>query len=153
MRRGLDGPVAKAQWPASIIVAPFSLRQATTVHGLLSSGYQDGSGSVAQYAEWLSAFEHDPEFNPSLCFLAMHEGIAVGVVACWTSAFIKDLVVHADYRHRGIGTALLNHLFAHLRQQGEGCVDLKVVENNLGARRLYEKSGMSYVSRLPVVPV
>lgn len=80
----------------------------------------------------------------------MLDETVVGVIVCWTSAFIKDLVVHPDVRHSGIGFALLNHLFAHLSKCGETAVDLHVMENNLKARRLYEKSGMSYLKRFDI---
>ncbi|NAT16570.1 GNAT family N-acetyltransferase, partial [Pseudomonas syringae pv. actinidifoliorum] len=114
-------------------------------------GYCDGAGSVPDYPTWLSAFERDPEFDLSLCFLALRDDAVVGVITCWTSAFIKDLVVHPDARAAGIGFALLNHLFSQLpgpvtptkRSSGH----LHVMENNLTARRLYEKSAMSYIKR------
>ncbi|MFH7489615.1 GNAT family N-acetyltransferase, partial [Pseudomonas syringae pv. tagetis] len=41
----------------------------------------------------------------------------------------------------------LNHLFAHLQQCGEAAVDMYVMENNLAARQLYAKSGMSCLRR------
>lgn len=52
----------------------------------------------------------------------MLDETVVGVIVCWTSAFIKDLVVHPDVRHSGIGFALLNHLFAHLSKCGETAI-------------------------------
>jgi ribosomal protein S18 acetylase RimI-like enzyme len=61
-------------------------------------------------------------------------------------------VVHPRAQHRGVGLALLNHAFTVFRQRGEGHVDLKVMESNLGARRLYERAGMRYVTRAELDP-
>ncbi|MCF5706543.1 GNAT family N-acetyltransferase [Pseudomonas syringae] len=151
MRRDLGGFIPQAQRPIGVTVVPFAAHLAPAAHDLLTEAYRNAEGSVPEYPAWLTAFERNPEFDRSLCFLAMVNADAVGFISCWTSAFIKDLVVRDDYRQRGIGKALLNHLFAHLRQRGERTVDLNVMENNLIARCLYEKSDMSYVSRSPVI--
>ncbi|WP_201006099.1 GNAT family N-acetyltransferase [Pseudomonas cichorii] len=147
MRRDLGQPVPLQHWPAPVRPLPFKLDQAPDIHCLLTLGYRDGSGSVPDYRHWLMAFEHDPEFDTDRCFVAQDDQGPVGVITCWTSAFIKDLVVHPRARRKGVAMALLTHLFGHLRQRGEACVDLLVMENNLSARRLYEKSDMSYIRR------
>ncbi|GFM74889.1 N-acetyltransferase [Pseudomonas cichorii] len=147
MRRDLGQPVPEPSWPADIRPIPFSLDQATEIHRLLSLGYQDGSGSVPDYSHWVNAFKHDPEFDTGLCFVAVDDQGPVGVITCWTSAFIKDLVAHPRARRQGVAMALLTLLFSHLRQRGEPRVDLLVMENNLMARQLYEKMDMSYVRR------
>lgn len=135
---------ALAEYP---IREGFSLGDAVQVHQLLTLGYHDGGGSVPDYSSWLHTLEHDPEFDPALCFTAWDDSGLVGVIQCWTSAFIKDLVVHPQARRHGTGRALLSQAFRAFALRGEGWVDLKVMENNLGARRLYEKAGMRYVQR------
>lgn len=150
MRRDLAAPVPPPAWPPGIQPHPFTLERAPEVHHLLTLGYGSAAGCVADYPDWLAAFEHDPECDPSLCFLAMRDDTVVGVIVCWTSAFIRDLVVHPDVRHSGIGHALLNHLFNHLHTRNEAAVDLHVMENNLTARRLYEKSAMAYLRRFNI---
>ncbi|MDU8498058.1 GNAT family N-acetyltransferase [Pseudomonas syringae] len=150
MRRTLALPVPAAIWPPRVLPRPFTLEQAPEVHRLLTLAYGNAAGSVPDYPDWRAAFEQDPEFDTSRCFLAILDETVVGVIVCWTSGFIKDLVVHPDVRRRGIGSALLNHLFAHLSACDEAAVDLHVMENNLTARRLYEKSGMSYLKRIEI---
>ncbi len=150
MRRDLRTPLCVAPWPADTVPALLTPDLSLQAHQLLSQNPMPGEGPLASHASWLDAFERDPELDRSRCFLAMNRERVVGVITCWTSAFIKDLVVHPDHRNRGIGAALLNHLFVHLIQCGEAVADLKVMENNRVARRLYEKSGMSYVARLAV---
>lgn len=150
MRRDLDRPIFAVPWPAGTTPAVLTFDLSLQAHHLLSQNPMPSEGPLASYTAWLNAFERDPEFDRSRCFLAINRERVVGVITCWTSAFIKDLVVHPDYRNRGIGAALLTHLFVHLIQSGEAVADLKVMENNRVARRLYEKSDMSYVARLAV---
>jgi ribosomal protein S18 acetylase RimI-like enzyme len=57
---------------------------------------------------------------------------------CWTSAYIKNLVVHPRAQRLGLGRALLLNAFKVFQQRREGFVDLKVLEDNLRAQRLYE---------------
>jgi ribosomal protein S18 acetylase RimI-like enzyme len=45
---------------------------------------------------------------------------------------------------------LLLHAFSVFQQRREGFVDLRVLEDNLRARRLYENAGMVVVRREPV---
>jgi ribosomal protein S18 acetylase RimI-like enzyme len=147
MRRDLRQPTPPALWPSGIRLASFTAELAPQIHELLVLGYREGGGSVPDYRYWRRAFDTDPEFDPALCWIACDEQGLVGVVHAWTSAFIRDVVIHPRARRQGLGLALLNHAFAAFRLRGEACVDLKVLETNHGARRLYEASGMNYVQR------
>ena len=71
----------------------------------------------------------------------------LGVSQCWTSAYIKNLAIHPCAQGMGLGRALLLHTFQVFKQRGEAFVDLKVLESNLRARRLYERAGMVFVLR------
>jgi ribosomal protein S18 acetylase RimI-like enzyme len=150
MRRDLDRPVTPGTWPEKLAHRTFTPQAAPDIHRLVSLCYQDDSGSVANYATWLRTLENDPEFDSSLCHMVWDESGLVAVIQCWTSAFIKDLVVHPRARRQGVGLALLKLAFETFALRGEGWVDLKVVENNVNARRLYERAGMRYVQREPV---
>lgn len=147
MRRDLRQPAPPARWPDKVRLVSFTAELAPQVHELLRLGYRQGGGSVPDYQSWRTAFDSDPEFDPALCLIACDDQGLVGVAHAWTSAFIRDLVVHPRSRRQGLGLALLNHAFTVFRLRGEGCIDLKVLETNHGARRLYEASGMNYVQR------
>jgi ribosomal protein S18 acetylase RimI-like enzyme len=123
---------------------------AEAVHHLMELGYREGSGRVPALEVWQQRFETDPEYDPSLCFIALDAEGIVGVAQCWTSAYIKSLVVHPRAQGLGLGRALLLHAFKVFEQRREGFVDLKVLENNLRAQRLYESAGMYLVRREPV---
>ena len=147
MRRDLPGLQSIEACASQQVRQGFALEDTMQIHQLLILGYQNGGGSVPDYSTWLRALHTDPEFDPTLCFTVWDDSGLVGVMHCWTSAFIKDLVVHPRARRQGTALALLNHGFHTFELRGEGWVDLKVMENNFDARRLYEKAGMRYVQR------
>ena len=67
---------------------------------------------------------------------------------CWTSAFVKDVVVRESWRRRGLGEALLLCAFNALATRGATAVELKVEAANQSAVRLYERLGMQVVEQL-----
>ena len=122
-------------------------RHAAEVHALLEHAHRDGSG-VAPFEVWWQALRGDAEYDPALVFLAGDpDGRVIGVAQCWTSAFVKDLAVTGHWQRRGVGAALLTHVFAAFRTIGAGHVDLKVEAGNATARRLYSRLGMHPVAR------
>jgi len=106
-----------------------------------------GGGRVGHLDEWRRQFVTDAEYDPTLCLVASNRDGILGVAQCWTSAFIKNLAVHPCAQGQGLGRALLLHSFQVFKQRGEPYVDLKVLESNLRARRLYESAGMGFVLR------
>jgi ribosomal protein S18 acetylase RimI-like enzyme len=146
MRRALDRPIAAAIWPAGVAPSGFAPAQASAVHALLAIGYADGGGTVGAFDSWWPALRTDPEFDPALIFIARAGADIVGVAQCWTSAFVKDLVVHPKWRGCGIGEALLLRAFAEFRDRSAGAVDLNVLSGNAGACRLYHRLGMVAVA-------
>src|SRR5260370_24667962 len=148
LRRDLTEAVAPPTCPTGYRVRTFAADDAPTVHRLLEVGYAQGGGHIGAFEEWWPSLRDDDEFAPDLCFLALNERQEiVGVAQCWTSAFIKDLVVHPLARRRGIATALLRRVFWEFRRRGVKHVDLKVqVDNPTGAVRLYKELGMREVA-------
>ena len=150
LRKDLRGPLPPAHWPAGIRVVSLSDSCLPDAHALLVEGYAPGHGSVEPLERWREALIHDAEYDPQLCFLAMQDARVVGVAQGWTSAYLKDLVVHPHYQGLGIASALLAHVFSVFKQRGEACVDLKVMAHNLKACCLYRKHGMALVQRLSI---
>ncbi|MGL6241630.1 GNAT family N-acetyltransferase [Pseudomonas sp.] len=151
MRRNLAEAVPAITWPQGIDIVEYRPELAEAVHRLMELGYQEGGGRVPGLDVWQQRFETDPEYDPSLCFIALDGENIVGVCQCWTSAYIKNLVVHPRAQRLGLGRALLLHAFKAFQDRREGFVDLKVLEDNLRAQRLYESAGM-YVVRRELVP-
>ncbi|CAI8803235.1 mycothiol synthase [Pseudomonas sp. IT-196MI5] len=150
MRRDLSVVVPPPAWPVCLQLSEYRPELGAAVHRLMELGYLDGGGRVATLDMWQRQFETDPEYDPALCFIAQDAEGVVGVCQCWTSAYIKNLVVHPRFQGRGLGRALLLQAFKAFQQRREGFVDLKVLEDNLRARRLYESVGMRAVRREPV---
>jgi ribosomal protein S18 acetylase RimI-like enzyme len=148
LRCDLAEAVATPTCPTGYRLRTFATDDALTVHRLLEVGYAQGGVHVGAFAYWWPALRDDEEFASDLCFLAVNDRQdIVGVALCWTSAFIKDLVVHPVVRRRGIATALLRRAFWEFRRRGAQHVDLKVqVDNSPGAMRLYKGLGMRQVA-------
>ncbi|WP_236191105.1 GNAT family N-acetyltransferase [Pseudomonas pharyngis] len=151
MRRDLSQDVPTIEWPNGIELTTYSAERATAVHELMQIGYRERGGRVPALDVWQQRFETDPEYDPALCFIASDAEGVIGLAQCWTSSYIKNLVVHPRGQGRGLGRALLLHAFKAFRDRREGFVDLKVLESNQRAQRLYEMSGM-YVVRRELVP-
>jgi ribosomal protein S18 acetylase RimI-like enzyme len=150
MRVELDSlGLEPARWPKGIRLRRFTLPDAAALHALLVHGYLHGGGSVEMFEPWLAGLTGDAEFDAELCLLAEADQALAGAALCWTSAFVKDLVVHESWRRRGLGEALLRELLLAFAARAAPAVELKVESTNLGARRLYERVGFRVVEQLP----
>ena len=152
MRIELPSEIPQPSWPEGSHVRGFHDSDGRRLHALLEHGYQRGGGSVPTYEEWLPAVTGDSEFDPQLCFLVeVGDELAAGAI-CWTSGFVKDLVVRESWRRRGFGEGLLRLAFRTFQARGATRVELKVEEQNSAAVRLYERVGMRTVQRINVQP-
>jgi ribosomal protein S18 acetylase RimI-like enzyme len=150
MRRDLRDAIAEPAWPEGLSLTAFSQSRAAEAHALLKLAYADGGGAVPPFDEWWPRLSADSEYDPQLCFLVCDSGgRAAGFAQCWTTPFIKDFVVHPRHRRRGVGRALLLHIFRAFQERGAGAVDLKVHTGNPSAVPLYESLGMARISTGP----
>ncbi len=94
--------------------------------------------------------ENDPDFDPSLRFLA-EEGDRIAAVcnaspqdgADASTGYIETIGVLRPWRRRGLAKAFLLHVFHVFYERGIRKVALHVdAESLTGATRLYEKAGM-----------
>lgn len=138
----------ESRWPTGIHVRSFTLGDAERLHSLLEAGYRHGGGSVAELDPWRAQMTADEEYDPSLWILAETDGALVGAILCWTSGFVKDLVVTESWRGRGLGEALMRHALQIFTARGISIVDLKVHADNASAIRLYQRVGMRVVESL-----
>ena len=140
MRKHLDTPLAAPNWPAGIAPAAFETADPRELHAVLDVAFP---GLVARFEDWYGNLTTDSEFDPALCVPAMAEdGSVAGFVQCWTPGFVKDLVVAPRHRGKGVGAALMLHVFALFAARGVTQVDLKVEPAEEPARRLYARLGM-----------
>jgi [ribosomal protein S18]-alanine N-acetyltransferase len=76
------------------------------------------------------------------------EHAVAGFCAFWLvfdEIHINNVALRPALRGRGLGTALMHHVFAEARRLGARRATLEVRASNVGARRLYERLGF-YVS-------
>jgi ribosomal protein S18 acetylase RimI-like enzyme len=148
MRIDLRSEIPEPTWPEGSGLRTFHLSDGPRLHALLEHGYRHGGGSVDAYDLWLPALTGDSEFDPELVFLVEVGDELAAAVICWTSGFVKDIVVHETWRRHGLGEALLRHVFRTFTARGADGVELKVQAQNAPAIRLYERVGMRTVERL-----
>ena len=142
LRKDLRERPAPPHWPEGITPALLDENNAKAAHGLLADAFMD----FPPRERWYPALLADSEYAPELCVVAVSKsGEVAGYVQCWTSDFVKDLVVAPAYRGSGIGEALIRHVFATFVRRGTTAVDLKVEIDALPARRLYSRLGMVVV--------
>ena len=148
MRRPLTGFLEAAVWPEGTRLKSFSEGCAGECHALLELAYKDGGGTVPAFREWWMSLSQDSDYDPTLCFPVYDgEGRLVGFAQCWITGFVKDLAVHPNHRRRGVGRALLTHIFQVFQQRGVKAVCLKVEASNpSGAIQLYEDLGMRRIA-------
>lgn len=146
LRRNLTTSIAAPAWPAGVHLEPFEVADVKAIHALLQRAYANGFGGVVpDWLDWWEALRADSEFDADLCLVAKAGDEVVGFCLCWTSSFVKDLVVAPERQGRGLGAALLGTAMLALRERGMDEVQLKVVTANAGARRLYERLGFEVV--------
>ena len=142
MQRQLDTSVILPIWPDDVHFTLFSKPIAIEIHSLLQIGFKNSQTCIPAFSEWFTTLISDSEFNPDLCFVLTNEKRVIGYAQCWTSSFIKDLVISPNHQKRGLGTLLLQHVFYVFKERGYKTVSLKVLSNNINAIRLYTSCGM-----------
>lgn len=89
----------------------------------------------------------DPS-EPMHCAVAEDEGKLIGMVhyiqhrSCWTTGdyiYLQDLFVNPHIRGKGIGRALIEHVYAVAAQTGASRVWWLTHESNEDAMKLYDK--------------
>lgn len=103
------------------------------------------AAAQALHAALLSGIRTDRQFAvlteggaPRACGLAVTDYELTGLF---------DVITHPDSRGRGFGEALVRSQLAWAAEQGAACAYLQVVENNVPARRLYDRLGFKLLYR------
>lgn len=90
--------------------------------------FADSVRALAGWNQTIADWERFLAAEPDGCFLAEWNGAAAGtattIVYGSTLAWIGMVLVHPDYRRRGIGRALLERCVEHLRGRGVRCIKL-----------------------------
>jgi mycothiol synthase len=145
---GIDLPevIPEPEWPEGVSVRTYGGEEAEAreIKELLDLAYaEEFHHQPATFENWSRFMFEDPMFDPKVWFLAVADGNIVGAALNWDEGYIKDLVVHPDWRSRGLGKALVYETFGEFKRRGLPRVTLKTDSNNpTDAWRLYERAGM-----------
>ena len=135
-------------WPDGSDVRGFHASDGPRLHALLEHGYRNGGGSVEATTSGCRRSRATASSIPARRFLVEVGDELAAASICWTSGFVKDLVVHETWRRHGLGEALLRLAFRTFQARGAAGVELKVQGQNAPAIALYERVGMRTVERI-----
>jgi mycothiol synthase len=146
---GIDLPaeIPEPQWPDGITVRIYSGEEAEAreIKDLLDLAYaEEFHHKPATFENWSRFMFEDPMFDREVWFVAVAEDKIVAAALNWDEGYVKDLVVHPEWRGRGLGQALMYETFGAFKRRGLPRVTLKTDSNNpTDAWRLYERVGMA----------
>jgi mycothiol synthase len=141
----LEREIPAPSWPDGLAARTFRLDEAEQVKGLLDAAYANEPDFTERaFDEWRSFMLGDPSFEAESWFVVETPDRSLLAAALnWKEGFVKDLVVHPDHQGRGLGKALLLHVFRHFKARGKPVVTLKTDSRNTSqASRFYEHMGM-----------
>ena len=152
----LETPPPSTTWPEGITLSTFVDKPDDRALAFaIRDAFKDHWGYVESPIEeelerWRHQTSNDPDFDPSLWFLAMEGEEIAGVSMCWPKShedpkmgYVGVVGVRRPWRRQGLGLALLHHSFGELYRRGLRKVGLDVDATSLtGATRLYERAGM-----------
>jgi mycothiol synthase len=152
----LDTPPPAPLWPERISLRNYNHPQdVERMYRAEEDAFRDHFGYVPEpfetgFERWLHHATKGRNFDPALWFMAMDDGKIAGIIRGRpflnedrTMGWISSLGVRRPWRQRGLGLALLRHLFAVFHKRGKARAGLAVDASSLtGATRLYRKAGM-----------
>lgn len=152
----LDEPPPAPHFPEGISLREYRHPQdAERLYKAEDEAFRDHFGYVATpieqgFQRWIHNATADGNFDPSLWIMAMDGDQIAGIVRGRpyrdedrAMGWVSSLAVRRPWRGRGLGLALLQHLFNIFHQRGKSRVGLGVDASNItGATRLYQKAGM-----------
>jgi ribosomal protein S18 acetylase RimI-like enzyme len=132
-------------WPEGASVRTFREDDAAAVKELLDVSYAAEPHHVPlPFEDWRSFMLGDPSYDPEVWFLALAEDRIVGAALNWKEGYVKDVVVHPEWRGRGLGKALMLQTFGEFARRGIPRITLKTDSiNPTQAWGFYEHLGMT----------
>ena len=156
MEVALDASLPEPRWPEGIVVRTFVRgRDDAGVHASIEDAFAEHFRSARESLDdWRERVFGFPGLDLDLWFVAWEgEQIAGTVLAVEEDdrGRIPELAVGVQWRHRGLGMALLLQAFRALRDRGWTTAGLGVdAANTTGATRLYERAGLHATHRFSV---
>jgi mycothiol synthase len=144
----LDLPPPAPEWPDGVGPRTFEPgRDERAVYALIQDAFADNFDySPLPYDAWRTAMIERDDFDPGLLLLATANGEIVGAALgprYEQTGWVRQVAVRREWRRRGLGRALMQHVFAEFYRRGQRKVGLVVDSyNRTGAKQFYESLGM-----------
>jgi mycothiol synthase len=152
----MDAPPPEPVVPEALTIRCFVRGQEErAVVQAVDEAFKDQWGYVERpfeekYKEWMHRIDNDPDYDPSLWFVAIDDEKIAGMSLCHPKViedpemgWVDVLGVRRPWRRRGLALALLHHSFGQFYRRGKRKVGLDVDAQSLtGATDLYKKAGM-----------
>ncbi|GAA5529042.1 GNAT family N-acetyltransferase [Herpetosiphon gulosus] len=147
------------QLPEGLIIRPYdpATELPALIHAVRDS-FRDHWGYVESPFEqdlkqWQEMIAREPNYDPSLFFIACDGDQIAGVAMCWKHitedpkmGWVGTLGVCRPWRRKGLAKALLYHAFNEFSNRGQARVGLAVDSSSLtGATKVYADVGMKPV--------
>jgi mycothiol synthase len=143
----LEDVPPKVELPPGIEIRPYRPADAEAAYQVIEDAFNEWPDrQPREFAAWSAHVIGHRAFAPELSRLAFDGGELVGVVLCMDyggaeEGWVDQIATVATHRHRGIGRALLQSVFAAYHAQGRRLVGLST-NSQSGALTLYERIGM-----------
>lgn len=149
MQIDLDGPPAAVDWPAGYTLRNFVAGQDDgATHRLIEAAFSRPDRSPHSLEDWRDFMMRPDHFRPDLWYLLFDGEELVGCALCFDYSqfgWVRQLAVIETRRRKGLGSALLRHIFGEFYRRGQPRIALGVEATNARAYSLYEKIGMRRV--------
>jgi len=156
MELRLDEPLPAPQWTEGICVRTFVQGQDEQVIYQVDEEAAEDKGyhNPLSYEDWVKRMGLDRDTFEAGIWLLAYEGETIVGVALNArdndpnTVWVDHLSVRKNWRHRGIGKALLLHSFGEFHKRGLEIIKLNVDSKSLtNAPRLYESVGMKTIQQ------
>lgn len=152
MERTLSWPFEPGAGPPGVFITDFDPdNDLFEVNAVLSEALADDRGyQTGRFQQWAAQEMRSPTYDPTLWQVAKVGGRPVGAVTgeAGDPGWVSFLGVLAAFRGRGIGAALLRHLFTKLADRSIERVLVNVdAANPSNATAVYEGVGMQVIKR------
>jgi mycothiol synthase len=143
-----DDAPAEAEWPEGFRVSTFEPGDARAFHAALTDAFaQEWHHVPLTFEEWAERRLNAPDLDPTLWFIVREGDEIAAVLRCDAdrggAGWVGAIGVRRPWRKRGLGLALLQHVFGVFYRRGQPRVALGVdAQNPTGATRLYQRAGM-----------
>ena len=150
MQIDLEEPPPVPDWPDGCRLRPFVPGQDDRrVYEFVMEAFRWPGYVPPSFEDWRERMLDTESFRADLWFLLVAEGDElVGTALCVDYEFygwVRNLAVAEAWRGRGIGAALLQHVFGEFYRRGQPKIGLGVDGKNPDAYRFYERVGMRQV--------